>query len=193
MDSLTKRIVARMRDERKQLAAEAVKLAKQRVRLRKQADPKLARTGRIFEALGDGAVPDSTERALADMARLATIGRQLSRVNARATEVSAALAKLNSDGELDRRVKHGKKLGATDEPMIGVEAARVVLLHAGRPLRIEEITRDALESGLLRLEGETPVQTISAYLAKSAKKDDVFVRVDPGTYDLKERSGSTVA
>jgi hypothetical protein len=50
-----------------------------------------------------------------------------------------------------------------------------------------EITQTALESGILKLDGKTPAATMSAYLAKQAAAGNVFVRVEPGTFDLKDR------
>jgi hypothetical protein len=83
-------------------------------------------------------------------------------------------------------VKLARKLGV-DEPVPGPEAARIVLLHEGHEMRVGDISRMMLETGIVKLSGKTPVQTISAYLAKAAKKGDTFVRVDAATYDLKER------
>lgn len=97
-------------------------------------------------------------------------------------------ATLTDPKEFARRMKTAETMGDGGEPLSGAAAAEIVLLQAGKALHYTEITRLALESGVLKLDGKTPEATMSAYLAKAAKKGDTFVRVEPGIFDLKARA-----
>lgn len=68
------------------------------------------------------------------------------------------------------------------------EGARRVLARAKGPLHYQEITNRMLAEGLVKTKGKTPSQSVSAKLATNAAREDTFVRVAPGVYDLKERS-----
>lgn len=74
------------------------------------------------------------------------------------------------------------------------EAAKVVLLEAGRPMHYREITQVALEQGIVKVRGngrrrpnpEATMKTIRSFLAGTVAEDGTeFVRVDPGVFDLK--------
>jgi hypothetical protein len=73
------------------------------------------------------------------------------------------------------------------------EAAKVVLLEAGRPMHYREITQVALEQGIVKVRGkrrkpdpDATMKTIRSYLAGSvASENTEFVRVDSGVFDLK--------
>jgi hypothetical protein len=77
------------------------------------------------------------------------------------------------------------------------EAAELVLLDAGRPMHYREITKTALEQGIVRVRGANPrkkpdfdktMKTIRSFLAGSVTEaDSKFVRVDSGVFDLKSR------
>ena len=71
------------------------------------------------------------------------------------------------------------------------QAAEVVLLENGKPMHYREITRVALEQGIVKVKkGATPEQTektMRSYLAGCAQMGVKFKRVDPGVFDLKSR------
>lgn len=82
------------------------------------------------------------------------------------------------------------------------EAARVVLLGAGGPMHYREITKVALEQGLVKVRGssrrkpkfEQTVKTVRSYLAGSvAEKGSEFVRVEPGVFDFRNRKKAEAA
>lgn len=69
------------------------------------------------------------------------------------------------------------------------EATEVVLLNAGKPMHYREITRQAIESGLVRVKkgrrkvnADATMKTIRSYLC--AEEGDKFVRVGPGVFNL---------
>lgn len=74
------------------------------------------------------------------------------------------------------------------------EAAQVVLLNAGRPMHYREITREAIEQGIVKVRGssrkkpdfEKTMKTIRSFLCEH--EGDMFVRVDSGVFDFKDRS-----
>ena len=69
------------------------------------------------------------------------------------------------------------------------QAAAEVLGEAGGPLKSAEIARRVLEVKGVLLAGKTPSATVAAMLAVENKKPDgLFVRTEPGTYALRERS-----
>lgn len=81
-------------------------------------------------------------------------------------------------------------------------AAEVVLLDAGRPMHYREITRVALERGIVAVRGnprkkpdpEATMKTIRSFLAGQAQVEgSKFVRVDSGVFDLKERQQTATA
>lgn len=81
--------------------------------------------------------------------------------------------------------------------MTYLEAARVVLEDAGAPLHSTEITRRALEEGLIAPAGKTPEATMAAQLysvikrAERAGTDSPFQRVAGNTFQLATSIGST--
>jgi Holliday junction resolvase len=67
------------------------------------------------------------------------------------------------------------------------KAAIKVLKKAKKPLHYKEITRLALEAGLVETEGATPEATMNAQIAvdiKSKGKESLFIRTAPATYAL---------
>ena len=74
-------------------------------------------------------------------------------------------------------------------PLTFREAAYKVLLSEKRPSRIEDITRIALERGLLRTAGKTPNATMGAQLytdIKTNKGKSVFVQLAKNRFGLRE-------
>jgi len=68
-------------------------------------------------------------------------------------------------------------------------AAYKVLLGEKHPLRIEDITRIALKSGLLRTSGKTPNATMGAQLytdIKTKKEKSIFVQLAKNRFGLRE-------
>ena len=67
------------------------------------------------------------------------------------------------------------------------QSAIEILKKAGKPLHYTEITRLALESGILETEGATPEATMGAQLAVDVKnkgQGSDFVRTTAGTFAL---------
>jgi hypothetical protein len=69
------------------------------------------------------------------------------------------------------------------------QATDVVLLQAGKPLHYREITRIALENGLVRVkkgkrkpDPEATMKSVRSYLC--AEEGEKFVRVAPGIFNL---------
>lgn len=67
------------------------------------------------------------------------------------------------------------------------EAAQKILEEAGGPLRSDEITKRALDGGLIKTKGKTPEATMAAQLSVAAKKGETFIRTRAGVYGLKGR------
>lgn len=78
-------------------------------------------------------------------------------------------------------------------PVSARDAAEVVLLAEGKALHYREISRLALERGLVKVRGkrkpnlDRTTKTMRSYLAGCAAKGEKFVRIDPGVFDLKVR------
>lgn len=67
------------------------------------------------------------------------------------------------------------------------QSAIEVLKKTGKPLHYVEITRLALEAGLLETEGETPARTINAFISTDIKykgSGSDFIRMGHGIYGL---------
>lgn len=70
------------------------------------------------------------------------------------------------------------------------KAAEIVLLQNGKPMHYREITRVAVEQGIVkvpkgkRVNADKTMKTMRSFLAGSAKDGDKFVRVDDGVFDL---------
>ena len=74
-----------------------------------------------------------------------------------------------------------------------LRAAYEVLQRERHPLSAEELTRLAISSSLLRTEGKTPSQTMKAKLSTDILRrgdDSLFMRVDKGSFALREWNGS---
>lgn len=68
-------------------------------------------------------------------------------------------------------------------------AAYGVLKSAGKPMRMEDITRLALSQGLLRTSGKTPAATMSAQLYTDIKKlgdESRFIQLGKNRFGLRE-------
>lgn len=71
------------------------------------------------------------------------------------------------------------------------DAAKLVLMQAGKPLHTNEITERIIESGLWSSKGKTPVDTVSARLYTDIKKhgeQSNFVKVAPQTFSFRSVS-----
>ena len=69
-----------------------------------------------------------------------------------------------------------------------LEAAAIVLGEAQEPLTAEEITRRALDSGVLVSQGKTPSQTMKSKLSTDIlrRRDrSIFMRADQGLFALR--------
>ena len=69
------------------------------------------------------------------------------------------------------------------------EAARSVLEAAGEPLSYKEITRRALDEGLLTSEGKTPEASVNAQMSVDiSRKGEAsgFIRTAPGVFGLRQ-------
>ena len=73
--------------------------------------------------------------------------------------------------------------------MTFLEAAKTVLAQVGKPLRVREITRIALEQGLLNSKGATPEATMRAQLGAALKREGdkaEIIRAARGLWSLRE-------
>lgn len=74
------------------------------------------------------------------------------------------------------------------------DAVRDVLKAAGKPLATADIVKGVLAHNGVELKGKTPAATIAAILSvENAKENGLFVRVEKGTYDLRDRKGTADA
>src|SRR3990167_5358689 len=67
------------------------------------------------------------------------------------------------------------------------QSAIEILKKAGKPLHYGEITRLALEAGILETEGATPEKTMNSYITvdiKNKGNGSDFIKTLPGTFDL---------
>ncbi|MDR0611853.1 MAG: winged helix-turn-helix domain-containing protein [Planctomycetaceae bacterium] len=82
-----------------------------------------------------------------------------------------------------------RKGGHTIGVMSGLDAAYKVLLEEGRPMRVKEILKLALEKGYCELRGRTPDATISAAMETEMKRKgnaSRFTKVDKGLFAVAE-------
>lgn len=73
--------------------------------------------------------------------------------------------------------------------MTFLEAARTILADEGKPLHYGEITKRALDRGILKSQGKTPEETLNARISVEIKQHgdkSVFVRTEPGTFGLRQ-------
>lgn len=126
--------------------------------------------------------------AMRVMARVIGLGERVRRVVER-------LEHVGSEADVAERIETAERLAALPDRTRGTRgskgpsmraAAITVLLNAGAPQHFREITRLAIDSGLLRTTGATPAQTMSAMLATDAKSaaTPMFQRVASGVYGL---------
>lgn len=189
MNAVEKRVQTRIKQEGKALRGEQAALTKRRKAAQSEADKIVHGIDAAMQALRDGHVLSAQqEKVMAKAGTLTRLSRTIAGLNAELAVVAEKLARLDTPEELQRRIAAAAELGVGDEPMSGPAAAEAVLIHKGKAMHVEDITREMLESGTVRLTGKTPTQTVSAYLAKKAAKGDTFVRVAPGVFDLKDRS-----
>ena len=63
-----------------------------------------------------------------------------------------------------------------------------IITEAGKPLHYREITKRAIESGLLKTEGATPWATMNAQLSMDIIRNgenSAFIRTDPGYFNVR--------
>ncbi|MDR0609167.1 MAG: winged helix-turn-helix domain-containing protein [Planctomycetaceae bacterium] len=98
-------------------------------------------------------------------------------------EAESARTDVRNAGITER--KGGRMIGA----MSGLDAAYRVLQEEGRPMRVKEILKLALEKGYCELRGRTPDATVSAAMETEMKrkgKDSRFIKVDKGLFAVAE-------
>jgi hypothetical protein len=188
MDGVERRVVQRIVAERKRLHAEQVVLVRRQVSLEKALTRVQVSQDALLLRLREGAHLRDSELARYGVLahRLVCLVRERSAVNRRLAQAASELGRLDSADEFARRMAFARRLGG--EVLAGPAAARVLLERCGGPMRAKEIARALLDAGVVDLNGATPEQTISAYLAKAAKRGDEFVRVSRGVYDLARRT-----
>jgi|ERR1044071_7122168 restriction system protein len=74
------------------------------------------------------------------------------------------------------------------------DAAYLILDEAGKPLHYREITRIAIERGLISPQGQTPEATVNARLGTEIQRQGQqsrFVRTAPGTFGIRHRDAET--
>jgi hypothetical protein len=187
MNALEMRIEAHVKLEAEVAVDEAARLNAKHVKIGMQATLLLEQQRDVFDTLM-GSTPLAAEQhsAIDDLPRLARIERELAVICDQLAEVVKRQKVLDSAAEMQRRVKLAADLGATDTPIPGPRAAQMVLEHVGKAMSVPEVTRIMLEAGMVKLAGKTPEQTVSAYLSKAAKHGGMFVRIKPGSYDLRK-------
>lgn len=85
------------------------------------------------------------------------------------------------------------KAAAKPEKLPARQAAKVILLNAGKPMHYRDISKAAIEQGIVKVRGSSrkkpdpakTMKTIRSYLCEAEGTE--FVRVDEGVFDLKER------
>ncbi len=74
------------------------------------------------------------------------------------------------------------------------EAARIILEKSDSPLHYREITKRAIDEGLIDSDGKTPWATMNAQLAMDIKnkgEGSIFERSDPGHFILRQKVTQT--
>lgn len=68
------------------------------------------------------------------------------------------------------------------------QAAIEILKKEGKPLHFKDITKLALEAGILETEGATPENTMNAQIILDIRKGEAsdFVKTAPSTYGLNK-------
>jgi hypothetical protein len=184
MDAVAERVEQRVERERheleRQLAAAEKRCAAAAATLTKMRKP----TDALLDKLAAGGTLTAAERKRIErIPRLVGAAHAAQRANVTADAVRQTLARVGTKADLARRIRTAKSLG---EPANAGEAVRAVLVKAGKPVHVKDITREMLESGVVRLDGATPEQTVAGWLARQAKDGDEFVRVAPGKYATKD-------
>jgi hypothetical protein len=190
MDAVEKRVLDRITVERKSLQGAQMKLGKTRATALKDATKARKAVEALFTALeGDGPTARVAATGTDALAALPKIARTLMGLNDKIATNAQMLATLEDPKERDRRVKQAKELGGDDATLTGVEAAELVLIRRGKAMHVTDITREVMETGIVKLKGATPHQTMSAYMSREvAKPNGKFVRLDPGFFDLRARA-----
>ncbi|MDR1926006.1 MAG: winged helix-turn-helix domain-containing protein [Planctomycetaceae bacterium] len=81
------------------------------------------------------------------------------------------IIKTNDDNKSNTSATSRKKEHINDDgTMSGINAAHRVLIEAGKPLNAREIYETAVERGYCKLNGATPILTISAVIQLDIKK-----------------------
>lgn len=187
------RVKARLEVERKAAEKAHHEMEARLMKARSAADDakaKLAKTEAASQTNLRKPVSDAKAKAVREAHR--DLGKALSAAVRAQNAYAAAYVeaeRLASDKELAARRKAAAKFGGEVETLSSRQAAEVVLLNAGKAMHSSEITRLALETGIVRLDGATPERTMSAGLSKALKKGDTFVRVAPSIFDLTARVG----
>ena len=166
---------------------------------------KLSSVGRLFRPRAHGSTGPSRGRQdiLSTAAATATVGR-------------ASLPREDGQGERAAKLKrtliiipaHNEEenIGGVLEELTGLSLGHDVLVvddastdgtpgilqQAGQPLHYDEITKRAINHGLIETKGKTPNRTMNAQISTSISSgDSPFVRVGRGIYGLADWSPET--
>lgn len=107
---------------------------------------------------------------------------QMHRVESEAHRMNA---KRDRSAQAQLQKKGAKPGGRTKRKLSFHDAAVQVLQDSDAPMSAREITTAVLERKLAESKGKTPTATMSTILLRGDRKK-VFVKVGPGTYDLRE-------
>lgn len=201
MKEVERRVRRQLLKDRKDTTDLLKSLGRQHLALCREHAAKLAEWVAHYDGAVRGEIVSAAvrRRAWASLDRLAGIVTTLEEVAIDRAEAEKRLRKLDSASEFRRRLKRAEDFAQRAEDMgasrrrggafgvSGKEAAEIVLLQEGGPLHYSDITVFALETGLVRMSGKTPENTMSAYLSKAVVDGDTFVRVRPGEFDLASR------
>jgi HB1, ASXL, restriction endonuclease HTH domain len=190
MDALEKRVAERMAAEAKELRDLQMALGRRKQATIKSVASQRKHMDKLFEVLADGGKPTKSvlDKGTAALRLMSKAAKDIVCVNEQMAVNAGKLAKLDDPAERERRLKLAHDMGAGEKPLTGVEGAELVLIREGKAMHITDLTKEVLETGIVKLSGKTPEQTMSAYMAKEAAKDDgMFVRLAPAVFDLRER------
>lgn len=202
-----KRVDARIEQEKKEIQAEITQAGKTRAdavaehdaanaKLDKLSDEaiKAEDAGKEFAEGKQKELNDANARTLRAINTVVGVGTKV-------TRLKAELDALDQPKERERRIAQAERLDGLKATATGKgkgegkgtrgptakDAAAAILRDARKPLHYREITKRGLDSGMFKLKGKTPEATINSMLAVDAKNDGVFVKVDAGVFDLRER------
>lgn len=130
--------------------------------------------------------PDAPEAKAAEEQRLAALRDPMRGQGVSGSEAAAAAKAATAAAKAATSKASDSSASRSAGAMSFAAAAEKVLREGKEPMHVKDITETVLKRKLSTTSGKTPVATMAAVLMRATRDKGKFVKVAPGTFDVRE-------